>query len=88
MKKNIIAAVVLTFFSMSLTAQIGVTTTMTPNQLVQNVLLGFGVTATNVTVNGSAANANIPQGNATFFTAQLAQIVLAVLQIILQQHQM
>ena len=42
---------------------------MTPNQLVQNVLLGFGVTATNVTVNGSAANANIPQGNATFFTA-------------------
>jgi gliding motility-associated-like protein len=69
MKKNIIAAVVLTFFSMSLTAQIGVTTTMTPNQLVQNVLLGFGVTATNVTVNGSAANASIPQGNATFFTA-------------------
>lgn len=69
MKKNIIAAVVLTFFSMSLTAQIGVTTTMTPSQLVQNVLLGFGVTATNVTVNGSAVNANIPQGNATFFTA-------------------
>jgi gliding motility-associated-like protein len=50
-------------------AQIQVTNALTPSQLVQNVLMGFGVTASNVTVNGSAANANIVQGNAAFFNS-------------------
>lgn len=50
-------------------AQITVTNTQTPSQLVQNVLLGFGVTASNITVNGSLANGNIVQGNVTYFDA-------------------
>ena len=48
-------------------SQIAVTNTQTPAQLVQNVLLGFGVTATNITVNGSALNSTIVQGNVTYF---------------------
>jgi len=32
---------------------ISVSTTQTPQQLVDNVLLGFGVTAFNVTINGN-----------------------------------
>lgn len=50
-------------------SQIAVTNTQTPTDLVQNVLLGFGVTANNITVNGIAANANLVQGNATYFDA-------------------
>lgn len=50
-------------------AQIQVQGAMTPSQLVQNVLMGFGVTASNVSVNGSLANANIVQGNAAFFNS-------------------
>ena len=43
----------------SLFAQpIAVSTTQTPQQLVDNVLLGFGVTAFNVTINGNPALAN------------------------------
>ena len=38
------------------TAQIGITTTMTPNDLVQNVLLGTGVVISNVTFNGQPGN--------------------------------
>lgn len=64
----------LVFFSLVFTvflgnAQIVVNNTQTPAQLVQNVLLGFGVTATNITVNGSPLNAQNVQGNATFFDA-------------------
>ncbi len=50
-------------------AQITVQNTQTPASLVQNVLLGFGVTASNIMVNGSPANANIVQGNVTYFDA-------------------
>lgn len=45
-----------------------VNATQTPTQLVNNVLLGFGVTATNVTINGSPINANTPVSNITSFT--------------------
>lgn len=48
-------------------AQIQVTSTMTPQQLVDNVLVGSGVTALNVTVNGSTANANVVQPSASYF---------------------
>jgi gliding motility-associated-like protein len=47
---------------------ITVTTTQTPQQLVDNVLLGFGVTALNVTINGNPLLANVPQNNVGFFT--------------------
>jgi gliding motility-associated-like protein len=46
--------------SASAQAQLAVSTAMTPAQLVQNVLLGGGVTASNVTYNGMA---NPPVGN-------------------------
>ncbi|MEN9698985.1 MAG: hypothetical protein RLZZ301_183 [Bacteroidota bacterium] len=47
---------------------ISVSTTQTPQQLVDNVLLGFGVTASNVTINGNPALAGTPQGNVAYFT--------------------
>ena len=53
----------------SLLAQpIAVSTTQTPQQLVDNVLLGFGVTAFNVTINGNPALANTAQSNVGYFT--------------------
>jgi len=45
-----------------------VNTAQTPTQLVNNVLLGFGVQAFNITVNGSPALSNTPVGNVTSFT--------------------
>jgi gliding motility-associated-like protein len=45
-----------------------VNTAQTPTQLVNNVLLGFGVTASNITINGSPLNANTPVSNVTSFT--------------------
>ncbi len=42
------------FFANSLKAQLTTTQTLTPQQLVQNVLLGSGVTATNITYTGDA----------------------------------
>ena len=47
---------------------IAVNTAQTPTQLVNNVLLGFGVTAFNITINGSPLNANTPVSNVTSFT--------------------
>lgn len=69
--KRILSAALLTLFAGTFVAnaQISVTNTQTPSQLVQNVLLGFGVTASNITVNGAAANANLVQGNVTYFDA-------------------
>lgn len=67
--KNILFIASLLFCVNGLNAQITVTNTQTPNSLVQNVLLGFGVTASNITVNGSAANAGIVQGNIAYFNS-------------------
>jgi len=47
---------------------IAVSTTQTPQQLVNNVLLGFGVTALNITVNGDPLLANTTQPNLSYFT--------------------
>jgi gliding motility-associated-like protein len=47
---------------------ISVSTSQTPQQLVDNVLLGFGVTAFNVTINGNPALANTSQPNLGYFT--------------------
>lgn len=67
--KNILFIASLFFCVNGLNAQITVTNTQTPNSLVQNILLGFGVTASNITVNGSAANAGIVQGNIAYFNS-------------------
>ncbi|MFM7637459.1 MAG: choice-of-anchor L domain-containing protein, partial [Crocinitomicaceae bacterium] len=45
-----------------------VNSAQTPTQLVNNLLLGFGVTASNITINGSPVNANTPVSNITSFT--------------------
>lgn len=55
------------FFSVR-AQNIVVNNTLNPEQLVNNILLGFGVQAFNVTVNGSPALATNPIGNATSFT--------------------
>jgi hypothetical protein len=47
---------------------IAVTSTQTPQQLVNSVLLGSGVTASNITINGVAGMANTPFGNIGYFT--------------------
>lgn len=70
MKTKFIASIfAILAYSFAANSQITVTNTQTPDWLLQNIILGFGVTATNVTVNGSPANANIVQGNITQFDA-------------------
>lgn len=67
--KRLIVGLTLLFAAFSAEAQITVTNTQTPQELVENVLLGFGVTASNITVNGSPLNAQTVQGNVTYFDA-------------------
>lgn len=47
--------------------QIAVTNTQTPADLVNNVLIGSGVTATNITLNGNPLNANSIQSQVSYF---------------------
>ena len=59
------------FVSLSLMAfsqSVVVSNSQTPTQLINNVLLGMGVTASNITINGSPLNANNAQGNVVSFT--------------------
>jgi gliding motility-associated-like protein len=49
---KIITAVIVCFVCIQATAQITTTTSLTPTQLVNNVLLGGGITASNVTYTG------------------------------------
>ena len=69
MKKitTILSLGMLLFFGNNIHAQITVQNTQSPASLVQNVLMGTGVVASNITYNGSAVNAQMPQGNITFF---------------------
>lgn len=70
MKKIILLPFVFFFcsFQAFYSQSIAVNTAQTPTQLVNNVLLGFGVTAFNITINGSPLNANTPVSNVTSFT--------------------
>ena len=69
MKKIFFLALFISFKFLTFHAQsILVNAGQTPSQLVNNVLLGFGVTATNITINGSPVNANTPVSNITSFT--------------------
>lgn len=69
MKKitTILSFGMLLIWSGNSSAQITVQNTQSPSSLVQNVLMGTGVVASNITYNGSAVNAQMPQGNVTFF---------------------
>lgn len=67
--KFIASIVAIIAYSFGGNSQITVTNTQVPTSLVQNVILGFGVTASNITVNGSGLNAGVLQGNCTYFDA-------------------
>jgi len=72
MKKRFILSVMLTaLVTFSGNSQNIVLTnpTMTPAQAVQNVLLGAGINAFNITYNGSAANANVAQTSVRRFNS-------------------
>ena len=59
------------FVSLSLmvfSQSVVVSNTQTPTQLINNVLLGMGVTASNITINGNPVTANAAQGNVASFT--------------------
>ena len=66
--KHLLQLLMFCSFGVAFAQPISVATTQTPQQLVDNVLLGFGVTAFNVTINGNPALANTPQGNVGYFT--------------------
>jgi gliding motility-associated-like protein len=53
---------------MAFSQSVVVSNTQTPTQLVNNVLLGMGVTASNITINGNPVTANAAQGNVASFT--------------------
>lgn len=69
MKKKIVLSLTALFSSIYLFAQITVTNTQTATQLVQNVLMGFGVTASNISINGVPFSANNVYPNITYFNA-------------------
>ena len=69
MKKKLLLSLSALFTSMFLFAQITVSNTQTATQLVQNVLMGFGVTASNISVNGVPFSANNVYPNITYFNA-------------------
>lgn len=62
MMRNICLGLFFTAFSFNATAQLTINnTTVTPADLVQNVLVGTGVTVSNIKFNGSTAAALVPQ---------------------------
>ncbi len=75
--KRILLLVLLSLFWFTGYSQLNITNALTPTQLVQNVLLGTGVTVSNVTYNGSANSrgsftcagaCNLGVGNGVFLT--------------------
>ncbi len=56
-------------FSYSVSSQITVTNTLTPADLINNILLGNGVAATNIKYNGSLVNAGVVKQNCTYFNS-------------------
>lgn len=67
--KNSIILLVFSLIANFCHSQITYDNTLTPQQLVENVLIGTGVTATNITYNGVAANATVNQIPAKRFTS-------------------
>ncbi len=69
LKKITTTILLLTIIPFSSKAQITVTNTLTPAELVNTILLGNGVAATNIKYNGSLLNANSTQANVTYFNS-------------------
>ncbi|MBM3453394.1 MAG: hypothetical protein FJX84_09695, partial [Bacteroidetes bacterium] len=66
MKNTIFKTLLFCFICFSsLSQSILINETQTPTQLINNLLLGFGVTASNITINGNPLNANSPIANLT-----------------------
>lgn len=68
MIKYITSFVFVSLNLMAFSQSVVVSNTQTPTQLVNNVLLGMGVTASNITINGNPVTANAVQGNVASFT--------------------
>jgi gliding motility-associated-like protein len=62
---------------LTLAQPIAVSPTQTPQQLVNNVLLGAGVVASNITINGVPGLASTPFGNIGYFTNTNATFPMA-----------
>jgi len=78
--KILMTVIALFFIGIGATVQSQITfanLNTSPSSLVDNVLLGVGVTATNVTYNGSAFNANSPQNPVREFTNTSAAFPLS-----------
>lgn len=68
--RKILTSATILLFGMHSFAQITTTTpNITPVQAVEDILLSAGVNAFNITFNGSAADANVQQGNVQEFDA-------------------
>jgi len=65
------------FLTIAYSQPIAVSPTQTPQQLVNTVLLGAGVVATNITINGVPGLANAPFGNIAYFTNANANFPMA-----------
>ncbi len=65
--KHVLSTLGLSFFGLNVVAQITVTGGQTVNQLVQNILTGPSLEATNITFQGNAAQANVAQNGVQFF---------------------
>lgn len=69
MLKKIFYLIAVTFTLPAISfGQIVVNSTQSPTDIVQNVLLGNGIIATNITYNGAVTSANAPQTNVTTFS--------------------
>ena len=68
MIKFISSSVFVSLNLMVFSQSVVVSNAQTPTQLVNNVLLGMGVTASNITINGNPVTANAMQGNVASFT--------------------
>ncbi len=65
--KKLVSSLFIMFFAVFSYGQIVVTQTQTPDQLVNNVLVGSGVIIQNVTYNYSIPDANVPQTTIGYF---------------------
>jgi len=66
LNKRILGMAVATFLGAGLQAQVVVSTALTPSQLIQDVLLGAGITVSNVSFNGVADPATPQEGTGSF----------------------
>jgi hypothetical protein len=68
MKKTLLVIFASCFVSITNAQSIAVNQGLTPYELLNQVFNGLGVTISNVTVNGSSVNANVPIANITRFS--------------------